>query len=42
LFCPFFFAHVVSSLTYPNLLRNKRLGCCCRRVMVTACIDGER
>jgi hypothetical protein len=28
-----FFAHVVSSLTYPNLLRNKRLGycCCCKQ-----------
>jgi hypothetical protein len=25
----FFFAHVVSSLAYLNLLRNKRLGCCC-------------
>jgi hypothetical protein len=25
----FFLAHVVSSLTYPNLLGNKRLGCCC-------------
>jgi hypothetical protein len=24
-----FFSHVVSSLAYPNLLRNKRLGCCC-------------
>jgi hypothetical protein len=29
LFCTFFFAHVVSSLAYPNLLGNKRLGCCC-------------
>jgi hypothetical protein len=28
LFCTFL-AHVVSSLTYPNLLGNKRLGCCC-------------
>jgi hypothetical protein len=25
----FMFAHVVSSLAYPNLLRTKRLGCCC-------------
>jgi hypothetical protein len=25
----FFFAHVVSSLAYPNLLGNKMLGCCC-------------
>jgi hypothetical protein len=25
----FFFAHVVSSLAYPNLLGNKKLGCCC-------------
>jgi hypothetical protein len=25
----FFLAHVVSSLAYPNLLGNKRLGCCC-------------
>jgi hypothetical protein len=24
-----FFAHVVSSLAYPNLLGNKWLGCCC-------------
>jgi hypothetical protein len=29
LFCSFFFDHVVSSLAYPNLLRNKRLSCCC-------------
>jgi hypothetical protein len=29
LFVPVFFAHVVSSLAYPNLLENKRLGCCC-------------
>jgi hypothetical protein len=38
LFFPFFFtlvlslffcAHVVSSLAYPNLLGNKRLGYCC-------------
>jgi hypothetical protein len=29
LFCTFFFAHVVSSLAYSNLLGNKRLGCCC-------------
>jgi hypothetical protein len=28
LFCTFFFAYVVSSLAYPNLLGNKRLGCC--------------
>jgi hypothetical protein len=29
-FCfSFFFAHVVSSLAYPNLLGNKKLGCCC-------------
>jgi hypothetical protein len=28
-FVPFFFAHVVSSLAYPNLFGNKRLGCCC-------------
>jgi hypothetical protein len=29
LFCPcFFLAHVVSSLAYPNLLGNKRLGGC--------------
>jgi hypothetical protein len=37
-FSPFFFtfvlsllflAHVVSSLAYPNLLRNKMLSCCC-------------
>jgi hypothetical protein len=27
--CFFFFAHVVSSLAYPNLLENKMLGCCC-------------
>jgi hypothetical protein len=25
-----FFTHVVSSLAYPNLLGNKRLGCCCK------------
>jgi hypothetical protein len=25
----FFFAHVVSSLAYPNLLETKMLGCCC-------------
>jgi hypothetical protein len=25
----FFFAHVVSSLAYPNLLGNKMIGCCC-------------
>jgi hypothetical protein len=25
----FFLAHVVSSLAYPNLLENKKLGCCC-------------
>jgi hypothetical protein len=29
LFCTFFFTYVVSSLAYPNLLMNKRLGCCC-------------
>jgi hypothetical protein len=29
LFCTcFFLAHVVSSVAYPNLLGNKRLGCC--------------
>jgi hypothetical protein len=28
-FVPVFFAHVVSSLAYPNLLGNKMLGCCC-------------
>jgi hypothetical protein len=28
LFCTCFFAHVLSSLAYPNLLGNKRLGCC--------------
>jgi hypothetical protein len=30
--CLFFLAHVVSSLAYPNLLGNKRLGCCCCRL----------
>jgi translation initiation factor 4G len=36
LFCTcFFFAHVVSSLAYPNLLRNKKLGCyCCILVFI--------
>jgi hypothetical protein len=29
LFCPYFLAHVVSSLAYPNLLGNKMLDCCC-------------
>jgi hypothetical protein len=29
LFCTCFFAHVISSLAYPNLLGNKRLDCCC-------------
>jgi hypothetical protein len=29
LFYTLFFAHVVSSLAYPILLGNKRLGCCC-------------
>jgi hypothetical protein len=31
LFCPYFLAHVVSSLVYPNLLETKRLSCryCC-------------
>jgi hypothetical protein len=41
-FFPFFFAlvlylfftHVVSSLAYPNLLGNKRLGCCCLSMLV--------
>jgi hypothetical protein len=28
-FVPIFFSHVVSCLAYPNLLGNKRLGCCC-------------
>jgi hypothetical protein len=28
-FVPVFFSYVVSSLAYPNLLGNKRLGCCC-------------
>jgi hypothetical protein len=28
-FVPVFFAHVISSLGYLNLLENKRLGCCC-------------
>jgi hypothetical protein len=28
-FISVFFSHVVSSLAYPNLLRNKRFGCCC-------------
>jgi hypothetical protein len=28
-FISFFFAHMVSSLAYPNLLGNKRLGYCC-------------
>jgi hypothetical protein len=28
-FVPVFLAHVVSYLAYPNLLGNKRLGCCC-------------
>jgi hypothetical protein len=28
LFCTCFFTHVISSLAYPNLLGNKRLGCC--------------
>jgi hypothetical protein len=28
-FVPVFLAHVISSLAYPNLLENKRLGCCC-------------
>jgi hypothetical protein len=29
-FVPIFFAHVVSSLAYPNLLENKKFdGCCC-------------
>jgi hypothetical protein len=28
-FVPVFFVHVVSSLAYPNLPENKRLGCCC-------------
>jgi hypothetical protein len=28
-FIPVSLAHVVSSLAYPNLLRTKRLGCCC-------------
>jgi hypothetical protein len=35
LFYPYFLAHVVSSLPYPNLLGNKRLGCyCCCTVLV--------
>jgi hypothetical protein len=25
----YLFSHVVSALAYPNLLGNKRLGCCC-------------
>jgi hypothetical protein len=29
LYLSFFFAHVVSSLAYHNLLGNKMLGCCC-------------
>jgi hypothetical protein len=28
-FIPVCLAHMVSSLAYPNLLRTKRLGCCC-------------
>jgi hypothetical protein len=28
-FVPVFLTHVVSSVAYPNLLGNKRLGCCC-------------
>jgi hypothetical protein len=28
-FVPVFFTHVISSLTYPNLLENKMLNCCC-------------
>jgi hypothetical protein len=28
-FIPVFFAYMVLFLAYPNLLRNKMLGCCC-------------
>jgi hypothetical protein len=37
-FVPVFFAHVVSSLGYLNLLENKRLGCCCCCLLLCKCI----
>jgi hypothetical protein len=34
-FVPVFLAHVVSSLAYPNLLGNKKLGCYCIPLTIT-------
>jgi hypothetical protein len=38
-FVPFFFAYVVSSLAYPNLLGNKMFGCCCCCYKEHICCD---